>query len=230
MSVGAIKHQMSGYKFNNPSAYFVDDSDCPHLDEYFKELEVVKPDFVIVDSLQAIAEQDYSEMGVDKASIIVRQKLEQWCKANGSTLFLIGHNTKDNEFAGKNTNMQMVDAHMVLEYDQKTETRRIYWGKKNRKGPMGQLYYTINNGSIEFSKSSSNVSSSGKESFHSDFNSFVQQYVSKLDSNDYHVKTFKKELNNLSDILYIQSRGDNDMYIINYMHSFYTLLKKYQFN
>ena len=210
MSIGSIKDQMSGYKFNNPTAYFVDETDCSNLDEYFKELEAVKPEFVIVDSLQAIAIADFPEMGEEKASIIVRQKLEQWCRLNGATLFLIGHNTKDNEFAGKNTNMQMVDAHMVLEYDQKTETRKIFWGKKNRKGPMEKLYYTINN-----------------VSFYSDFEKFVKGYVSKLNKNDENFKIFKKELNTLSNKIYSECHGSERQYLINFMPSFYILVEKY---
>ena len=230
MSIGSIKHQMSGYVFDNSSAYFVDDSDCPHLDEYFKELDLVKPEFVIVDSLQAIALADFPEMSEEKGSIIVRQKLEQWCKANGSTLFLIGHNTKDNEFAGKNTNMQMVDAHMVLEYDQKTETRRIFWGKKNRKGPMGQLYYTIDNGSIEFSKT--NLSDLPKKdgSLYTEFEIFVKQYVSKLDPKDARVIDFKKDINYISDKIYKECGKDENEYIANFTTAFYQLVKRYNFN
>jgi predicted ATP-dependent serine protease len=227
MSIGSIKDQMSGYKFNNPTAYFVDETDCSNLDEYFKELEAVKPEFVIVDSLQAIAIADFPEMGEEKASIIVRQKLEQWCRLNGATLFLIGHNTKDNEFAGKNTNMQMVDAHMVLEYDQKTETRKIFWGKKNRKGPMGKLYYTINNGEISFSESSPNDSIGGNVSFYSDFEKFVKGYISKINKNDENLKIFKKELNTLSNKIYSECHGSERQYLINFMPSFYILVEKY---
>jgi hypothetical protein len=74
--------------------------------------------------------------------------LTSYIKKRKGVLFIIGHNTKAGEFAGANENMQMVDAHMVLEYDKKTGIRKIYWGQKNRKGPMGTLYYEIKDGKI----------------------------------------------------------------------------------
>jgi hypothetical protein len=87
-------------------------------------------------------------MTKDDAVENIRQKLTTYIKKREGVLFIIGHNTKEGEFAGKNTNMQMVDAHMVLEYDKKTGIRKMYWGQKNRKGPMKTMYYEIHNGEI----------------------------------------------------------------------------------
>lgn len=222
MSLGAIKHQVSGLEFDNPNATFADYNDCPTVEEYIKELDTVKPSFVIVDSLQAIAEQDYPDMGVDKASVIVRNTIEKWCKANNATLFLIGHNTKDNEFAGKNTNMQMVDAHMVLEYDQKTDIRRIYWGKKNRKGPMGELNYRIEGGNIVFYKNTEALD------FTDHFQSMVSGYLKKMDANSDKVKSFKRDLNKMSNELFDKHDGLQYPYMMEFLPKFYKLLNQYE--
>ena len=229
MSISSLKQQVKDYNFKNNNAYFVDDEDCPHINDYFKELDVIKPEVVIVDSLQAIASADFPEMSEEKASVIVRQKLEQWCKANGSTLFLIGHNTKDNEFAGKNTNMQMVDAHMVLEYDKKTETRRIFWGKKNRKGPMGELFYKIVNGSIEFMENKEDTSNSKKEvKFTEEFFQFILGYLDKVKTSDKNDEIIKDEINSISDKLYVRFNSDGYTYMVNLLPAIYHILNKYK--
>lgn len=224
MTLGAIKHQVQGLTFDNPNATFADDTDFPHINDYIKELDDLKPSFVIVDSLQAIAEQDFPDIGIDKASVMVRNMIEKWCKANGATLFLIGHNTKDNEFAGKNTNMQMVDAHMVLEYDKKTGIRKIYWGKKNRKGPMGEINYRIENGNIVFYKETEDIS------FVYDFQALVESYLKKFDQKSEEVKALKKELNAVSDEVYDKYDGEEYRYMMEFLPRFYKTLANHGFN
>ena len=228
MSISSLKQQVKNYNFKNNNAYFVDDEDCPNLDDYLNEIDIIKPEFVIVDSLQAIASADYPEMGEEKASVIVRQKLEKWCKENNSTLFLIGHNNKDNEFAGKNTNMQMVDAHMVLEYDQKTGTRRIFWGKKNRKGPLGELFYSIDNGEIKFSNSNPNYSLESMD-FFVEFQKFIQTFVNNIKAEPEVISNVKKDLNNTSNEIYKTNKEDKDIYMTKLMPEIYGIFKKYGF-
>jgi predicted ATP-dependent serine protease len=229
MSISSLKQQIKDYEFNNPNAYFVDDEDCPNLKDYLNELDMLKPEFVIVDSLQAIASADYPEMSEEKGSILVREILTKWCKENNATLFLIGHNTKDNEFAGKNTNMQMVDAHMVLEYDKKTETRIIYWGKKNRKGPMGKLFYKINDGSIEFynnQESPIDNSSNFEVSFSNEFEIFLKEFLNKLEKKNNSINQIRKEINRASDTIYDKFNGNKNEYMINLMSAIYKIMNK----
>ncbi len=222
MTIKSIKHQVGGYHFNNPNAFFTDENDCPTLTQYIEELDKLKPDFVIVDSLQSVAlDLDLSE---DKASTKVREILTKWCKDNNATLFLIGHNTKDGEFAGKNTNMQMVDAHMVMEFDPKLNIRKMYWGKKNRKGPMGELFYTINNGSIEFYKNTE------KKDFYLEYGTFIKSYLSSIDDTTENYKQFELECTRLSKSIYKSCNGNNSIYLIEFMPKFYSLLCKYQLN
>lgn len=221
MSVSAIKHQVSGLQFDHDNAFFVDDAQCPRLEDYLMELEELKPQIVIVDSLQAIAQQDYPEIGEEKASVMVRLKIEKWCNDNAAILFLIGHNTKENEFAGKNTNMQMLDAHMVLEYDKKSNVRTIYWGKKNRKGPMGSLNYRIVDGNIEFYKNGEGVC------FSDEFASFISGYLKNFDDDPERVKQAKLELNQTSDRLYKINKDHYNGYVSQFISSAYKILRKY---
>ncbi len=229
MRIGSLKQQVKDYEFSNSNAFFVDEEDCPNLKDYINELNSLKPEFVIVDSLQAIASCDYPEVSEEKGSILVREILTKWCKENNSTLFLIGHNTKDNEFAGKNTNMQMVDAHMVLEYDKKTETRTIYWGKKNRKGPMGKLYYRINDGSIEFYSNeeiSIDTNSDLEVSFSNEFEIFLKDFLNKIEKKNDSIKQIKKEINRASDTIYDKFNGNKNEYMTNFMPAIYNIMNK----
>lgn len=221
MAKKSIKHQIRGYNFNNSKAYFADEEDCPHLEDYLKELDELRPEFVIVDSMQAIALEDYPDIHDQLASVKVRELLTKKCQEIGATLFLIGHNTKDNQFEGKNTNMQMVDAHMVLEADDKTNIRKMYWGFKNRKGPKGVLNYRINNGSIEFYKPFEEVS------FYDSFNSFVESYCRQLDQSSQKYVDFRKEFSSLSRKLFKKHESNKFQYLNEIMILFHQLLVKY---
>lgn len=149
MKMSRIMRQVRGL-LTNTQAELCDKSSHTNFDEFMEFLNEEKPTVVVVDSMQAIAAQDYPEMNIDDASSIIRNTLTAWAQENNAVCFLIGHNTKDGEFAGKNTHMQMVDAHMVLEKDKKTGVRKMYWGQKNRNGEDKTLYYEINDGKILF--------------------------------------------------------------------------------
>lgn len=226
MRISSLKQQVKDYKFDNDNAFFVDEEDCVNLEEYLSELDVLKPDFVIVDSLQAIASVDYSDMSEEKGSVHVREILTKWCKENNCTLFIIGHNTKDNEFAGKNTNMQMVDAHMVLEYDKKTETRTIFWGKKNRKGPMGLLFYEINDGEISFYENNPNLKSAEKVLMSQEIETLIYNYFKRLDPENPKTGFIKSEFEKISSSVFRDNKNNHSDYIYSLAIEFFRMLKK----
>lgn len=228
MKIGSLKQQVKDYDFDNDKAFFADEDDCPHVKNYIDELSIIKPEIVIVDSLQAIACVDYPEFSEEKGSIHVREILTKWCKDNNSTLFIIGHNTKDNEFAGKNTNMQMVDAHMVLEYDKKTETRKMFWGKKNRKGPMGQLFYEINDGEITFHESEPPRSfHNGNISISEELKEFFSNFIRKLSPTDPRTIRITEEINQINDSLYRKYKENESEYMFRLSIEILTILKRY---
>ena len=123
----------------------------------------------------------------------------------------------------------MVDAHMVLEYDKKTETRRIFWGKKNRKGPMGELFYKIVNGSIEFMENKEDTSNSKKEvKFTEEFFQFILGYLDKVKTSDKNDEIIKDEINSISDKLYDRFNSDGYTYMVNLLPAIYHILNKYK--
>ncbi len=150
MRAHRIKNQTRGV-LSNPRALVSDQSTIPTFDEYMTYLDEIKPTIVIVDSMQCIATEDFPNMPLESACDYIRIKLTKWAEDNNAVVFLIGHNTKEGEFAGKNTHMQMVHAHLVMDYDRNTKIRKMYFGHKNRDGAVGvDLYYEIQDGKIIF--------------------------------------------------------------------------------
>lgn len=135
------------------NAYISDVEDNPTFDSFMQDVYKIKPKVIIIDSLQVIAKEDYEMTGLlseDKACYKIIKELRDYVNANDAILFLIGHNTKDGVFAGANTNMQMIDAHIDIVYDKDTNSRTMSWGQKNRKGPMGTIPFSIKESKIIF--------------------------------------------------------------------------------
>jgi predicted ATP-dependent serine protease len=194
-----VKSQTKNIKIPKGSAYISDANTCPTFEEYMVELDNLKPEFVIADSLQVIAKEDYEiegKMSEDDAGYYIIKTLREWCSKNNSTLFLIGHNTKDGNFAGRNTLIQMMDAHIVMEHDKKNNCRKISWGQKNRKGPMGMLYYTFGKNEIEFHTEGEWISMTNQKNNKHYELIIVEQtemYIKSLDNNKQEVRELKKE-------------------------------------
>jgi predicted ATP-dependent serine protease len=191
-----VKYQTRNLKMPKGSAYFSDANTCPTFEDYIDELESLKPTVVIVDSLQVIAKEDYaiqSKMTEDEANYHIIKTLREWCSKNNAILFLIGHNTKDGNFAGRNTLIQMMDAHIVMEHDKKEDCRKIYWGQKNRKGPMGMLYYVFGKDEIEFKSEEEWNSKSFKLNYLDIIIKQTEKFVESLDKTNPQVKLFLKE-------------------------------------
>jgi predicted ATP-dependent serine protease len=193
----SVKSQTSNIEMPKGSAYFADANTCPTFEEYKEELDLLKPEVVIVDSLQVIALEDYEAKGImseDKACYHIIKELRDWCSKNNAILFLIGHNTKDGDFAGRNTIIQMMDAHIVMEHDKKNDCRKIYWGQKNRKGPMGMLYYTFGDLEIDFFSSDEWEAENVEErSFIKFIEKAATAYLSTIDKKKEGYSEFKKE-------------------------------------
>ena len=191
-----VKYQTRNLKMPKGSAYFSDANTCPTFEDYMDELESLKPTVVIVDSLQVIAKEDYaiqSKMTEDEANYHIIKTLREWCSKNNAILFLIGHNTKDGNFAGRNTLIQMMDAHIVMEHDKKEDCRKIYWGQKNRKGPMGMLYYIFGKDEIEFKTEDEWNSKSSQLNYLDMIIKQTEKFVESLDKTNPQVKLFLKE-------------------------------------
>lgn len=226
-----VKSQTSNVKIPKGSAYFSDSDSCPTFEEYKEELDRIKPEVVIADSLQVVALEDYEAKGVmseDKACYHIIKELREWCDKNNAILFLIGHNTKDGDFAGRNTIIQMMDAHIVMEHDKKNDCRKIYWGQKNRKGPMGMLYYDFGKEEIEFfTEEEWNLESAEERSLINTLANTATAYLTTIDKSNKNYKAFKKEYKKLiSDINEIDFEKEHE-YISFYFQKLSELTEQY---
>ena len=150
MDSSSVYLQMGNFKAEHKNAYISDKETCENLDEYIKELESLKPDVAIIDSLQFIMKEDYAQLPYEAPCFEIIQKLRGWAMKNNSVLIVIGHVNKDGSFEGKNTIEHMFDAHLRMVYDKKENTRELSW-EKNRKGDVNKsLYYEFGDGVLNF--------------------------------------------------------------------------------
>jgi DNA repair protein RadA/Sms len=102
-------------------------------------LKALKPDVVIVDSIQTLWAD-----GVEAAPGTVAQvracahELVRFAKKSGSVLILVGHVTKDGQIAGPRVVEHMVDAVLYFEGD-RGHHHRIMRTVKNRFGPTDEI-------------------------------------------------------------------------------------------
>ncbi len=109
------------------------------IHQVFKQVEVVQPDVLIVDSIQTLHSQR-----VESAPGSVSQVREcaamllRFAKESATPVFLIGHITKDGAIAGPKVLEHMVDTVLQFEGD-RHHTYRILRSVKNRFGSAAEL-------------------------------------------------------------------------------------------
>jgi DNA repair protein RadA/Sms len=197
MTKESVKGQTKNIVFDHDNAFVSDKSTCNTFEEYLKELDEIKPKVVIIDSLQAIAMEDYAHLSLEEACNFISSTLRDWINKNNAVLFLVGHVTKDDTFAGRNTIMQFMDGHVEMIFHKKEGYRTIAWGQKNRKGPMGTLYYTFGEKGIEFftEEEWEEKNKPEKKSFLNCISSSIGNYFEKIDNKKPNYKDFLKEFN-----------------------------------
>ncbi|CAM2779177.1 DNA repair protein RadA [Fructilactobacillus fructivorans] len=104
-----------------------------------KAIEEVKPDTVIIDSVQTMQEDEIpSAIGSVTQVRGVTSDLMNIAKTNGITIFLVGHVTKGGTLAGPKTLEHMVDTVLYFEGD-KHHSYRLLRAVKNRFGSTNEL-------------------------------------------------------------------------------------------
>jgi len=131
-----IKERLERLKSNIRNINFIFET---NLEKIIVCLLDIKPDFVIIDSIQAI----YSSLvGAEAGSInqirAATLKFLEIAKENNIAIMLIGHVTKDGQIAGPKTLEHIVDTVIYLESD-KIEDYRILRATKNRFGSINEL-------------------------------------------------------------------------------------------
>jgi DNA repair protein RadA/Sms len=105
----------------------------------FKEIKKLKPELVIVDSIQTL-QSPFVESGPGSISQIreCAAELQRFAKETGTPVFLIGHITKDGNIAGPKILEHMVDTVLQFEGD-RHYAYRILRTLKNRFGSASEL-------------------------------------------------------------------------------------------
>lgn len=121
------------------------------LSDILETVETVKPDVLIVDSIQTL----YNENSDSTPGSVSQVKdctmsLMQLSKAQGITVFVVGHINKDGAIAGPKVLEHMVDCVLYFEGDAKT-SYRLLRAAKNRFGSTNEIgvFEMIDTGLIE---------------------------------------------------------------------------------
>ncbi|HEM2665862.1 TPA: DNA repair protein RadA [Streptococcus suis] len=103
------------------------------------EIERIKPDFLIIDSIQTIMSPDISSVQGSVSQVReVTNELMQIAKTNNIATFIVGHMTKEGTLAGPRTLEHMVDTVLYFE-GERQHTFRILRAVKNRFGSTNEI-------------------------------------------------------------------------------------------
>ena len=98
------------------------------------EIEKIKPDFLIIDSIQTVMSPEISSVQGSVSQVReVTAELMQLAKTNNIATFIVGHMTKEGTLAGPRTLEHMVDTVLYFE-GERQHTFRILRAVKNRFG------------------------------------------------------------------------------------------------
>tara|TARA_Y100001970_G_C14256225_1_gene875618 strand:+ start:3590 stop:4948 length:1359 start_codon:yes stop_codon:yes gene_type:complete len=135
-SLHQVKIRWSRLKSNNLELNLLAETE---LSEITQEIELLKPELIIIDSIQTIFD---SEISSSPGSISqVRDcaaTLNQIAKSNEITLLIIGHVTKEGNIAGPKTLEHLVDVVLTFEGEE-FASHRILRSIKNRYGATHEL-------------------------------------------------------------------------------------------
>ena len=110
-----------------------------HLSNILQSAEELKPDILIVDSIQTLYSDD-NESSPGSVSQVkdCTMSLMQFSKSNGITVFVVGHINKDGNIAGPKVLEHMVDCVLYFEGDPNT-SYRLLRAAKNRFGSTNEI-------------------------------------------------------------------------------------------
>ncbi len=121
---------------NNPNCYILTETSTQNI---FKQIEILQPNFLIVDSIQTL-HSAHIESSPGSVSQIreCTSELMRYAKESSTAVFLIGHITKDGSLAGPKVLEHMVDTVLQFEGD-RNHVYRLLRTTKNRFGSTNEL-------------------------------------------------------------------------------------------
>lgn len=138
-----IKMRADRLGHSNENFYLLTETDTQTI---FKEIKKLKPQLVIVDSIQTL-QSPFIESSAGSISQIreCAAELQRYAKESNTPVFLIGHITKEGSIAGPKILEHMVDTVLQFEGD-RHYAYRILRTLKNRFGSTSELgIYEMNN-------------------------------------------------------------------------------------
>jgi DNA repair protein RadA/Sms len=127
-----------------------------NLDTIFEHVLSVKPDLLIVDSIQTVyvPEMDSAAGSVSQVREAAN-RLREMAKSSGPAVFLIGHVTKEGAIAGPRVLEHIVDTVLYLEGD-RFQAYRLLRSVKNRFGATAEVgvFEMVERGLVEVSNPS----------------------------------------------------------------------------
>ncbi len=109
------------------------------VDEIVRIIEEIKPDFVVIDSVQTVESEEAGGMAGSVSQIrYATSRFIRTAKTLNIPFFLVGHVTKEGMVAGPMVLSHMVDTVLFLEGEKYTKTR-ILRSFKNRFGPVDEV-------------------------------------------------------------------------------------------
>ncbi len=135
-STGQLKMRAERLGVKGDNLYILTET---HLERILSEVDKVKPDVMIVDSVQTI----YSDSSASTAGSITQVRecaLSFICKAKneGISVILVGHVNKEGSIAGPKVLEHMVDAVLYFE-GERQQAYRIIRAMKNRYGSTNEI-------------------------------------------------------------------------------------------
>jgi len=135
-SKGQLKLRAQRLEITGETLYLLTETDT---DAVLSECERIKPDVIIIDSIQTLASERFSSA---QGSITqVRESamsLISYAKGNGAAVFLVGHVNKEGGISGPKFLEHMVDAVLYFE-GERTNSYRIIRAIKNRFGSTNEI-------------------------------------------------------------------------------------------
>ena len=133
-SLSQFKNRVHRLKldYDEDSLYLLSETS---VEAIIEELEVHKIKFAVIDSIQAVVTDSANGSPGSPSQVkTAAQALTQYCKQNNVTMFLIAHVNKNNEIAGPQTLVHIVDA--LLHIDTNDGQIRTLRANKNRFGDI----------------------------------------------------------------------------------------------
>ena len=110
-----------------------------NLEEILSAAETLKPDLLIVDSVQTLYTEDKQASAGSVTQVKdCTMRLMQYCKGSGVTVFVVGHINKEGAIAGPKVLEHMVDCVLYFEGESHT-SYRLLRAAKNRFGSTNEI-------------------------------------------------------------------------------------------